>query len=190
VSLLAKWIAVSRLPKAEIFRSLRLVDPGRSTAFQLASPAYLDLEDDWLAVVGRFPPPETMEALSEGGWALACIVDQVSRFSLAQGYQYGQPCWSVIYEEGHVPDLEALGSPPESFTTVVDEMMEEAANARRAGRASDAPFRIPIELAGRECGFWPDASRMGAPTMAQLEERRPIGSFRRRLAAAAGLFGR
>ena len=192
VSVVARWLAFKSHPKAEVLRRLGLVDLAEPVPFQIVEPAYLELDDDWLVIVDRFAGPDTMEGLSEGGWALAGIVDEASRFSLAQGYQYGEMCWSVLYEAGAVPsDLEALGSPPRSFPGIVDRLMDEAAAARRAGQPADAPFRIPIELLWTECGFWPDAERMGAPVMTRLSVRPPRANspLRRRMtASAAGLF--
>ena len=191
---IAQWVAFKSRPKAEVFGRLGLADLGEPVPFQLTEPAYLELDDGWLVIVECFPGMETMEWLSEGGWALAGIVDQASRFSLAQGYQRGQACWSVIYEAGALPsDLEALGSLPKSFAGIVDRLMDEAAKARRAGEPVDAPFRIPMDLAWGECGFWPDAERMGAPTMIKLKvlPKRATLLRRRMLAvSAANLFRR
>ncbi len=191
--LVASWIAVKPSSKVTVFKRLGLADLREPVAFQLAAPAYLELDEDWLVIVDCYPSTDVMQVLSQEGWALACLADEPGRVSLAQGFQRGALCWSVMYDEEEGPrGLEAQGSPPRDFAALADNVMQEAADARRAGRDSNALFNAPIELAGRECGFWPDPERMASAIMTRLKPApRRTSSLRMRMAAAgANLFGR
>jgi hypothetical protein len=198
----ATWIAVRGVDKVEVFERLGFVDT-EEEADDGFEPSYAQLPGGWLAVLypgGDDPDIKLMEALSIGGQAVACAINETVMHSWARGYRDGEGVWSVEHDGGEqgCHHLDVVGDLPPEFAPIRDRLIADQAKEDAGDANTDYVFDLPAELTYALCGYRADGQAMpgGWPTMTLLHDpnagRRAVrgpaggGLFK----ALAGLFRR
>ncbi len=181
------WVAVRGMDRAQVLALMGLAEADGAACVR---PASVELADGWLIVLT--PAPEgidlrLMQALSVGGQVLA--FDGHDGLSTAQGYQDGQPFWSVTQDRGpdRLFDVEILGAPPPDLAPILDRLMAETA---RGGADFDSPLDVPAELCAALCGFRLNAPDPAMTPLLWASARAVVHPDRGRIGTLTGLFRR
>jgi hypothetical protein len=167
------WIAVRGKSRGEVLRALRLRPTGDHEELPESDFTGIDLAGGWYAVVGNGMPDQLMdgvEALSQGGESVLCLVQEHSSSSAAWHYRDGAEAWQVVHtgDQGDAFHLEVGGTPPPELAVIRSRLEKRA----RAEPDVDFGFDVPIELAKSVVGFRHDEVPDGdAEPFERLEPR-------------------
>jgi hypothetical protein len=184
------FIATKGMNRADALAALNLYDTGEAVSLETMSWVCADLPDQWFLVLTDtfdFPTPERMAAVSVGGAAIACSVDEHVMYSVARGYREGLAVWSIDHDGGEkgVRHLDVAGDPPPEWPAVRERLSKEQDNEGGEDALVDWLFDAPAELAYALCGYRYDEEDVKGQTIAftrVAEERRPgRGGFLGRL---------
>ncbi|MFL5298287.1 MAG: hypothetical protein ACJ798_18060 [Phenylobacterium sp.] len=103
-------------------------------------------------------------ALSAGGEAVACSVEEHVMYQEARGYRDGAEVWRVVHDPHKGESLfhlDVTGTPPAQFAAIRDKIVEEQAAEGGEDANVDLVSDVPLDLAESICGFkhdgeWPE----------------------------------
>ncbi len=200
------WIAVKGMGKEEVLATLSLSGAWRPLtpdedefSFRISCA---EIPCGWMHVLTQnfdYATAERMTALSTGGVAVACAVEEHVMVSQAWGYADGRQVWSILHDGGNrgTMDLETTGDLPSAFMPIREKLVRQQ-GAEDAGDAMvDYMFDLPVELADALVGYRhdrapPKGQELAFSTLATSDRRergtdgRGGGLFK----AIAGLFKR
>jgi hypothetical protein len=148
------WIAIKGIETGDVLQALGLklaADRDRR------SREYVHVMDGWTIVLSmdfNFPTPERMAAVSAGGIAIGCSMDNRVMFSVARGYAYGQAVWAIEHDGGQKGSshLAVAGDPPPEWAAVRQhaerQQAEEDAQAAEVDFVFEAPMDLALALSG------------------------------------------
>ena len=149
------WVAVQHVQADEVVSRLRLNRTGRLGAFDYRGVACHALGPDWFLVMAgrcdhRIVQPASMAALSRGGRAVLCAVEEHVNFALAEFWEDGASIWQVQHQgDEDNENLSFRGRPPPGFDALVAGVESEDSNNLDGYFHMD----IPLILAKACCGF-------------------------------------
>jgi hypothetical protein len=188
------WIAVKGPSKDAVLATLGLVEaPEVEEANEEADfpPAFdhslAELPSGWIIILAKdfgYPTPKRMAALSEGGTAIACSIEEHVMCSVARCYADGQAVWSVDHNGGEKGSyhLDVAGAPPPEYAAVRDRLTAVQDAKGGADAQADYVFDVPGDLSEVLCGYKFDPERKDGPTFTALG--------RAKKAKGGGLLGR
>ena len=141
-----------------------------------------DLPGGWLIFIapglddafeGRFV------ALSVGGEAVACAIEEHVMYQEARGYRDGAETWRVVHDcdkNESVMHLDVTGAPPSPFDAIRETAFAEQHAA--GGERADVDFisDVPLDLAKSICGFKHDGEWPKTLSFTLLQRARPARS--------------
>jgi hypothetical protein len=160
------WVAVrGKLPE-QVLAELDASPTGRRAAFGELRLGCCTLPGGWqlVAALGaghRWVAPESLAALSSGAEVVACVVEEHTMFSSAEGWQAGERRWRVLHDAQQAADhLVAEGELPSAYAGIAAEQRQLQASS--SARGVDELFEIPLKLAQALVGFKHDEGGPGA----------------------------
>ena len=150
------WIGVQGLDRGEILERLELVDTGEADEQNRARLSWAQLPDGWTIIFSnRIDYAEAnLAALSMGGVAIGCDVEEHVMYCRARGYRDGVELWSVIHDsENGIYDLTAKGDLPAVFPALQARLIAEQDQEGGQDADVDLIFDIPTETAKAVCGY-------------------------------------
>jgi hypothetical protein len=176
------WIAVKGMDKAGVLETLGLVEAPEDDEVSYFRHSVAEFPGGWTVILAldfMYPTPARMAAVSVGGTAIACSIDERSMYSVARGYSDGKAVWSVDHDGGtHGPDhLDVAGKPPAELAIVRARLNAEQVKADADGIDVDYIFDVPPDLSLALCGYKFDPQREeDGPTFRLLDVVRTKGS--------------
>lgn len=181
--------------RAAALEALSLVETGPVRGDFPDRDGVTDLPDGWLLLwfrsLERAFAPDVV-ALSTGGRAVACAIEEHVMFHEARGYQDGHEVWRLRHDpaEGDT-HLEVGGAPPPAFAGIRDAALaEHEAEDGLADFVADVPPAVAMTV----CGFKHDEEWPSEVSFAELKR---VKSAQAKAAQAEGrqgffarLFGR
>jgi len=160
------WVAVrGKLPE-QVLAELDASPTGRRAAFGELRLGSCMLPGGWQLVAAlradhRWVAPESLAALSSGAEVVACVVEEHTMCSRAEGWQAGERRWSVQHDAQQGADhLVADGELPVPYAAIAAEQRQLQASA--GARGVDELFEVPLKLAQALVGFKHDEGGPGA----------------------------
>jgi hypothetical protein len=177
-SLSLSWIAVKGPSKDVVLSELGLIEvPPDVEAFH-SKHAMAELPSGWLIILAKdfnYPTPRRMAAVSAGGMALACSIDERVMYSVARLYEEGRAVWSVDHNGGEkgLYHLDVAGDPPPELAAIrARATVEQDAEGEDAD--VDVVFDVPTELSLALCGYRFDP-QVDGPAFKALKEAKAAG---------------
>jgi hypothetical protein len=168
------WIAVKGLDKVAVLDTLGLAEVPPDVEPFYPKQAVAELPSGWVIILAEdfmYPTPKRMAALSVGGMALACSIDERVMYSVARGYADGQAVWSVDHNGGEkgIYHLDVAGAPPPELAEARARRtaLQDAEGGAEA--EVDFVFEVPAETIEALCGYRFDSEREDGPTFTALE---------------------
>lgn len=191
----ASWIALKGVDKAEAFERLGFLDMGEPGELYALEPSYAEMPGGWLVILSPEYDdawPKQLAALSVGGEALACAIEEHVMCSVAWGYAGGREVWSLDHDpdKGGIRHLAVTGAPPAELDAIREAAFAEQAEEDRGRAMADYVFSVPVDLVYALCGFRADGTEIegGDPQMTLLEPIRPAKRAAPAASSGGGLF--
>jgi hypothetical protein len=153
------WIAVSGKAKADILKSLSLVDTTEPDEANESSISGAELPGgEYILFLNDLNHPYVqlplVQRLSGGCKLLVCQVEEHVMVSEATMYENGARTWRVTHEsERGIYDLQTEGMLPPSLNAIQAEMKECQDAAGGVNADVDYLFDVPVMLAASICGY-------------------------------------
>ncbi len=101
-----------------------------------------------------------LRAISRGGVALGCFVEEHVMYSHATAWRDSSKEWSLVHEsERGALHLEVEGTPPSSFAKLRAERESAQRSEEQSESTVDHIFDIPVAVAEAETGFRHDSEK-------------------------------
>ncbi len=180
------WLAVKGLTKDAVLNTLGLVEaPGDDEQNEegVYPPAFdhslAELPSGWIVILTKdfgYPTPKRMAAVSVGGTAIACSIEEHVMYSVARLYKDGKAVWSVDHNGGElgVYHLDVAGDPPPELAPIRDRVAADQESEGGEDADVDLMFDVPGELSLSLCGYRFDAEEDG-PAFKALEPVKTAG---------------
>jgi hypothetical protein len=192
VGLSVSWICARGVDRAAAFEALGLVETGEPADIWEAPFSYAERPDGWLTISttnADWLLPQKVKALSSGGLAVGCFLEEHVMYSGACAYEHGARLWWLTHEpdEG-LTHLDSGGDLPAEFERVKAEALQRQEREEPAPMQVDHVFDVPMLLTAKVCGFRADEYPPEAQFFAlrEINPPRPRGLFGK----IAGLFRR
>jgi hypothetical protein len=180
MGLSASWICARGVNRKDALDYLGLVETGKPVDDPCQVPfSCAERPDGWLTISttdAGWLLPQKVKALSSGGLAVGCFLEDHVMVSGACAYNHGARLWWVTHEPETGPNnLESGGNLPPEF----ESLRKQALRERKKDPEVDFVFEVPVELTVLVCGYRAD----GDLPDYEFTELRPLRS------AKKGLFG-
>ena len=167
------WIAVKGLDKAGVLDALGLAETPEDEEPFYSKEEVAELPSGWVIILSQdfmYPTPERLAALSAGGAALACSIDERVMYSVARGYADGKAVWSADHDGGEkgLYHLDVAGSPPPELAEVRTRLTAQQDMEGGEDAEVDFVYELPAELSLALCGYRFDPDEEG-PAFTPLE---------------------
>jgi hypothetical protein len=171
-SLSLSWIAIRGPGKDAVLSALGLFEVDPTGRFH-GRHELAELPFGWIIILAadfNYPSPARMAAVSVGGVALACSIDERVMYSVARLYEDGKAVWSVDHNGGDkgVYHLDVAGDPPPELAAIRTRLTAEQDDEGGVKAGVDLLFDIPAELSQALCGYRFDPLTEG-PAFTPLE---------------------
>ena len=192
MNLSCSWIAVKGPDKETVLSTLDWLEAAPGSNPDLNWAEMIVTASGWIVIFihdFNYPTPKRMAAVSVGGTAVACSIDERVMYSVARGYADGQAVWSVDHDggqRGHY-HLSIAGDPPPELAAVRARLTAEQDAAGGDGARVDYLFDLPASLTEALTGFNLPPEGQGIDTVALEPAPSKGGGL---FAALGGLFGR
>jgi hypothetical protein len=154
------WVAIRGGERRDAIQRVGLIETARVVDRDRAKASAADLPSGWLLIYSRnldFVTPQRLQALSIGGVALGCLVEEHVMFSGLRWFEDGREQWSVIHEgEQGAHNLAVAGDLPAQFPAIRERLFREQHDDEEDDDEEydvDFIFELPIELGAALCGF-------------------------------------
>lgn len=179
-SLSLSWIAVKGPSKDVILSELGLIEVPPDVEPFYSKHAMAESPSGWVIILAEnfnYPTPKRMAAVSVGGTALACSIDERVMYSVARLYEDGKAVWSVDHNGGEkgLYHLDVAGDPPPEFAPIRARVVAEQDAEGGENADVDLVFDVPTELSLTLCGYRFDPQVEG-PAFKALEEAKAAGA--------------
>jgi hypothetical protein len=170
------WVGFQGLLKDQLMERLNLRDTGELDEVNEAPLSGASIPGEWFILFSNdfmFASSERLVSLSRDCRTLACQVHEGIMASNAFSYERGVCLWQIMHNRQNGPDdLSVTGSPPEVFHSIRHRLMQ--LQVEQPGRQVDYVFDVPIETAGKVCGYRHDRVRFewGRPNFTRLDPAR------------------
>ncbi|HVY34209.1 MAG TPA: hypothetical protein VG960_07285 [Caulobacteraceae bacterium] len=162
------WIAIKGPSKASVLQVLGLTEVAADVQPLQSKYEVAELPSGWTVILAadfNYPSPARMAAVSLGGKALACSINERTMYSVARFYEDGKAVWSVDHDGGEkgVYHLDVAGDPPSELTEVRARLT--ARQDEKGGEDSDTDYLIELsgELSQVLCGYHFDPQEAAPP---------------------------
>jgi hypothetical protein len=177
-SLSLSWIAIKGPTKDDILSVLGLTEGAQNPSYSRYHAA--ELPSGWTLILSsdfNYPSPARMAAVSVGGTALACSIDERVMYSVARLYEDGKAVWSVDHNGGEkgVYHLEIAGDPPPELASIRTRITAEQDAEGGDSAGVDLMFDLGPELSDALCGYRFDPNKE-APDFTALEPLKKKGA--------------
>jgi hypothetical protein len=183
------WVAIKGVERREAIERLGLIETAHVADRDRVKTSAADLPSGWLLIYSRnldFVTPQRLQALSAGGVALGCLVEEHVMFSGLRWFEDGRERWSVIHEgEQGAHDLAVAGDLPAQFPAIRDRLFRKQNDDEEDD--VDFIFELPVELGAALCGFRHDTIDEEQGRLVFTELKAPASGV---LGALKLLFGR
>lgn len=157
MGLSASWICARGVSRKDALDYLGLVETGKPVDDPCQVPfSCAERPDGWLTISttdAGWLLPEKVKALSSGGLAVGCFLEDHVMVSGACAYEHGGRVWWVTHEPDEGPaNLESGGDLPAAFESLRAKAIEEQAKDPEV----DFVFDVPMELTELVCGYRAD----------------------------------
>ena len=174
------WIAIRGPSKDVVLSALGLVEVDQDAEAFDCKHQLAELPSGWLVILAadfNYPAPARMAAVSVGGTALACSIDERTMYSVTRLYEDGKAVWSVDHDGGQegVYHLDVAGAPPPELAFIRSRLLAEQDRAGGEEAQVDLVFDVPTELSEVLCGYRFD-SQKDEPKFRTLEKTRRRGA--------------
>ena len=174
------WIAVTGPAKDAILSVLGLAEVSPDVEPSHSKHEVAELPSGWVVILAadfNYPTPARMSAVSVGGTALACSIDERTMYSVTRLYEDGKAVWSVDHDGGQegVYHLDVAGAPPPELAVIRSRLLAEQDRAGGEEAQVDLVFDVPTELSEVLCGYRFDPQKDG-PKFRALEKTRRKGA--------------
>lgn len=160
MGLSASWICARGVTRADALENLGFVGTGKAVDPCQASFSCADRPDGWLTISttnAGWLLPQKVKALSSGGLAVGCFLEDHVMVSGACAYDHGRQLWWVTHESEHgSAHLDSGGELPAVFESLKSEALRKQRDEDAGRNAVDFVFEVPMELAASVCGYRPD----------------------------------
>lgn len=174
-------LAIRGKSPESILTELHLRPTGEMQEFPEAEYAATLLPSGWYVIVAensenRLIDEETLAAISIGGEAIACSVEEHVMVSTAHGWRDGKRIWSVTHNaQESIENLETDGELPPAFASLRDDHLAKQAAAGGRKANVDYVFDVPVEVARSftDYRYDKDAPGLIGDAFEVLESHRP-----------------
>ena len=179
------WIGVQWLDRETILERLELVDTGEADEQNRARLSWAQLPDGWTIIFSNRTDyaDAKLAALSMGGVAVGCEVNERVMYCIARCYREGVELWSISHDaENGIYDLTAEGDLPAAFPAIKARLVAD--QDREGGEEADVDmiFEIATETAKAVCGYKHDETTEAAFTaLRSLHPEPPKTGFLKKL---------
>ena len=179
------WIGVQGLDRETILERLELVDTGEVDEQNRARLSWAQLPDGWTIIFSNRTDyaDAKLAALSMGGVAVGCEVNERVMYCIARCYREGVELWSISHDaENGIYDLTAEGDLPAAFPAIKARLVAD--QDREGGEEADVDmiFEIATETAKSVCGYKHDETTEAAFTaLRSLHPEPPKTGFLKKL---------
>ncbi|MCA9254335.1 MAG: hypothetical protein KDA33_01800 [Phycisphaerales bacterium] len=153
------WIAIRGIPPDIALDSLSLERTGTRESTPESPIACASLPNNWFLIVinDHIPSitgPDAVAAISIGGKAVVCHVNETTMDSSAAGYEDGDQTWSVVHNPEQDPtNVDINGRPPASLCNILERLNAAQCATVGAHAKVDHLFDAPVDLANEIVGF-------------------------------------
>lgn len=168
------WIGFDGKGKTSALEAVGLQDTGEPDRANEAPFSGAEIPGGWFILFSnnfQFVSRERLAKLSVDCSIVACQVHEGTMVSGAYGYEHGSHVWELVHNsQQSINDLSVSGSPPPSFQSIRQRLMQEQ---QATAGGVDYIFDIPVEVAASVCKYRHDQWKFewGEPRFVRLDVR-------------------
>ena len=153
------YLAIIGLPPAAVLEKLALRPTGERQDFADAPLTCVTLPSGWFLINAEgagheIGSQETLSALSAGGEAIACSVEEHVMESSAQLWRNGRRVWWIGHDANKgIEHLDVQGEAPAVFEGIRADLLGKQREARGRRANVDMIFDVPVEVAKSLTGY-------------------------------------